>query len=1050
MGTFKKYIYGSLFVNNNITGNTLTLSSITNDNSLTQILSRDSSDGSVKYRDVASIISAATSQDTFVTGFTFNNSTYDLTIKQNEGQPDLVSNLSVLASDVYVLSGIYDPSTGIVTYTNSSGGTFQVSGFTTGMTDSYTTDAYINGTEIRFDNNIQGTNFYSVDLNPLLSGFTGTFTGNTSATCISDLWVTNISGCSPVTIGTEVEFNRDVDLNTSKLVFNSAPSDSFIRWNDTITDAIEMNNVSGDGVWIGDVAQQLGTEFDTNQVRIHGASLMGSLKFTNALSASSVSIFGNNVSQGSTIQLESPDNSGTIALTSDFYNVTGFTYSNNNFTIGRDSGESDLVATINTMTGLTVNGSVSATTFYGDGSNLTGIGGTFTGNTSASCITDLWVTNISGCSPVTIGTELIVNDDTNINGHLTVTSSGTNTSDIVFLVEDSVGNHIIDCSDTGKVHIGDYVNSASPTSPTLLIGAGKTPNDRGSLAFTSTGIGIGGDNDAIGDFLLFRLQNTGDSRWLFKNASAFGFAMVDRQSNSFGSQSGVRSSFYTNRGYGMDFLLDYDEYGVADTCGFRFSSKSGTTAGASATNIERFVIENGSLNTKSYFDNISVLGVGTSTPDTNVKLHVSGDALINGGLTANTINLVNTPTLNNSGTEILVRNSSTGDVEYRDVTSITADTNTTITGFTYDDANTFTISDSDGSNYSASINTMTGLTVNGTLSATTYYGDGSNLTGISGGGTFTGNTSATCITDLWVTNISGCSPVTIGTEAIFNQDVSGNTSYWFGQNNAGGGSKSSLTPMMTLFDNPSSGNYAGPTLEFSDNGNKGQIFYRRSTGGNSQSNAFNFMSDGGFNFEGSGDLGSGVFFSIAKGQSTFTIDDNTLAPRTDIKIHNGNGGSPAYSRLGLGNANDYWYFEADDITQPMHIGWDDGVTEKNVFIFTTSAGTIDTNITITSGFTLSQTPTLNNSGTDILIRNSSTGDVEYRDITSITADTNTTITGFTYNDANTFTISDSDGSNYSASINTMTGLTINGESTGTTLTVNQYLEFKVHLVNYLV
>lgn len=31
-------------------------------------------------------------------------------------------------------------------------------------------------------------------------------------------------------------------------------------------------------------------------------------------------------------------------------------------------------------------------------------------------------------------------------------------------------------------------------------------------------------------------------------------------------------------------------------------------------------------------------------------------------------------------------------------------------------------------------------TINGSLSATTYYGDGSNLTGISGGGTFTGGT----------------------------------------------------------------------------------------------------------------------------------------------------------------------------------------------------------------------------------------------------------------------------------------------------------------------
>ncbi len=41
---------------------------------------------------------------------------------------------------------------------------------------------------------------------------------------------------------------------------------------------------------------------------------------------------------------------------------------------------------------------------------------------------------------------------------------------------------------------------------------------------------------------------------------------------------------------------------------------------------------------------------------------------------------------------------------------------------------------------------------------------------------------------------------------------------------------------------------------------------------------------------------------------------------------------------------------------------------------------------------------------------------------------NTTITGFTYNDANTFTISDSSGTTFGASINIMTGLTVNGES----------------------
>jgi len=52
-----------------------------------------------------------------------------------------------------------------------------------------------------------------------------------------------------------------------------------------------------------------------------------------------------------------------------------------------------------------------------------------------------------------------------------------------------------------------------------------------------------------------------------------------------------------------------------------------------------------------------------------------------------------------------------------DVTGLT-DFNTFTTGFTYQD-NTFTILDNSGSTYNATINSVTGLTVNGTLSATT-------------------------------------------------------------------------------------------------------------------------------------------------------------------------------------------------------------------------------------------------------------------------------------------------------------------------------------------
>ena len=109
--------------------------------------------------------------DTFVTGQTFNSLTYNLSTSRNDGVT-INTDLSSLASDVYVVSGVYNISTGIVTYTNSTGGTFQVSGFTTGMTDSYTTAANLNGETIEFDNNIQGGNLYSVNLSPVLSGKT--------------------------------------------------------------------------------------------------------------------------------------------------------------------------------------------------------------------------------------------------------------------------------------------------------------------------------------------------------------------------------------------------------------------------------------------------------------------------------------------------------------------------------------------------------------------------------------------------------------------------------------------------------------------------------------------------------------------------------------------------------------------------------------------------------------------------------------------------------------------------------------------------------------
>jgi hypothetical protein len=82
---------------------------------------------------------------------------------------------------------------------------------------------------------------------------------------------------------------------------------------------------------------------------------------------------------------------------------------------------------------VTVLGNLSATRFLGDGSQLTGItggtgtsgtsgtsgssgtsGGNFTGNTSANCITNIWIQNLNGCNGIL-----------NINGNLDVSGSAS-------------------------------------------------------------------------------------------------------------------------------------------------------------------------------------------------------------------------------------------------------------------------------------------------------------------------------------------------------------------------------------------------------------------------------------------------------------------------------------------------------------------------------------------------------------------------------------------------------------------------------------------------
>jgi len=122
-------------------------------------------------------ISATTYQNlplgNYASGLTFNLANYDLSIDGGNGTLDTVS-LSILASDLTVTGGTYNLNNGVVTLTNNTGGTFNISGFTTGYTDFYVTGF-----------TYSANTFYVKNTNTTYEASINTVTGLTSTGTIS-------------------------------------------------------------------------------------------------------------------------------------------------------------------------------------------------------------------------------------------------------------------------------------------------------------------------------------------------------------------------------------------------------------------------------------------------------------------------------------------------------------------------------------------------------------------------------------------------------------------------------------------------------------------------------------------------------------------------------------------------------------------------------------------------------------------------------------------------------------------------------------------------
>ena len=401
--TTRFYVEGTSQVSGGLTADTMNIfSTPVVDNTIPDILVRDT-DGSVKTRTLSTIGSS-------VTGLTFNSTTYDLTVSQNNGKPSYISNLSALASDIFVMSGVYDISTGIVTYTTNSGTTFEVSGFTSGMTDSYTTSSYIVGNEIRFDNNIQGSNIYNVDLTPLLSGKTDNsdfyiYTGSTQDKLDSKV---DNSVFTTYTANTQTALDTKIDsgfnnggghevlsgITGTDIHFRTLSGGSNTTLS-TIGDVIKIDvtipadtnsyvtggTVSGTDLILGrngglpNVTIDTTPYFDNTDRFVTGATMNSNvLELSRSGGLSDVTVdlsqFMDNTNYyvtGSTMNgnvLELSRNGGLSTLTTDLSQfidntdnfVTGATYSNGTITLSRQNGTVDVDVPDAYITGATLNG----------------------------------------------------------------------------------------------------------------------------------------------------------------------------------------------------------------------------------------------------------------------------------------------------------------------------------------------------------------------------------------------------------------------------------------------------------------------------------------------------------------------------------------------------------------------------------------------------------------------------------------------------------------------------------------------------------------------
>lgn len=353
-------------------------------------------------------VSGISSFDTFVTGFSYNDNTF--TISQNSG-----SSFSTTINSVTGLT-----SSGTINSSIFSGGTFFGDGSgLSGLTDTYVTGATFSGTSLIISQNENQPDITATLSSISLSGALSSITFN----------IISSAGISASTI--------------SATTYQNLPRDVFVTGGTYVGSTLTFTNNTGGTFNVTGI---------TTSATFTGGTVSGPTTFISGLTASTISattyqnlprdvfVTGGTFSSGTiTFRNNTGGTFNVVGLVSADTFTTAFTYSNNVFTLSRNQGQSNLTATINSVTGWTVNGNTSIT------GNLIVTGtSALNGTISSSGLVGSTDRVVQVSSGGTISATLDI-----VSGY--ITSGGT-----VALLLDNTNNWDINGNYTGSTITGTY------------------------------------------------------------------------------------------------------------------------------------------------------------------------------------------------------------------------------------------------------------------------------------------------------------------------------------------------------------------------------------------------------------------------------------------------------------------------------------------------------------------------------------------------------------------------------------------------------------------